>query len=78
VVIEMDKRKDWKKNLSRQDLRQVLAERNACFVLITCGEPTDDGKMEVEMTYEGDESLAAYLIESAHGLIENHNEPSEI
>jgi hypothetical protein len=76
MVIEMDKRADWKKTLSRQDLRQVLAERNACFVLITCGEPTEDGKMEVEMTYEGDAFLAAYLIESAHGLIENHNESS--
>ena len=74
MVIEMDERKDWKKKLSRQDLRQVLAERNACFVLITCGEPTEEGKMEVEMTYEGDPSLAAYLIESAYGLIENQTE----
>jgi hypothetical protein len=75
MVIEMDKRTDGKKkNLSRQDLRQVLAEKNACFVLITCGEPTEDGKMQVEMTYEGDASLAAYLIESAQGLIENQNE----
>lgn len=54
----------------KQDLRKELAERNACFVLITCGEPTEDGKMEVEMTYEGDASLAAYLIESAQGFIE--------
>jgi hypothetical protein len=76
MVIEMDKRADWKKkkSLSRQDLRQALAEKNACFVLITCGEPTEDGKMEVEMTYEGDASLAAYLIESAQGLIDNQNE----
>ncbi len=75
--IEMDKLADWKKELSKQDLRQLLAERNACFVLITCSEPTEEGKMEVEMTYEGDESLAAYLIESAHSLIENQNEHIE-
>ena len=74
MVIEMDETADWKKKLSKQDLRQLLAERNACFVLITCGEPTNEGKMEVELTYEGDDSLAAYLIESAHGLIENQNE----
>lgn len=74
MVIEMDETADWKKKLSKQDLRQLLAERNACFVLITCGEPTTEGKMEVELTYEGDDSLAAYLIESAHGLIENQNE----
>jgi hypothetical protein len=72
----MDKQAEWMKGLSRQDLRQILAERNACFVLITCGEPTEEGKMEVEMTYEGDASLAAYLIESAQGLIENQNEVS--
>ena len=74
MVIEMDETADWKKKLSKQDLRQVLAERNACFVLITCGEPTNEGKMEVELTYEGDDALAAYLIESAHGLIENQSE----
>lgn len=45
-------------------------KNNACYVLITCGEPSVDGKMEVEMTYEGDASLAAYLIESAQGFIE--------
>ncbi len=52
------------------DLRKELAEKNACFVLITCGEPTEDGKMHVEMIYEGDASLAAYLIESAQDFIE--------
>jgi hypothetical protein len=58
-----------------EDLHEALAERHACFVLITCSEPSADGKMQVEMTYEGDPSLAAYLIESAYGLIENQNEP---
>ncbi len=74
MVIELQKRAKCKSNLSSQDLRNALAEKNACYVLITCGEPTEDGKMEVEMTFEGDASLAAYLLESAQGLIENQTE----
>ena len=35
------------------------------IVLITCTEPSSNGKMEVEMHYEGDESLAAFLVENA-------------
>ena len=51
-------------------IRKALGEKCACYVLITCSEPTTDGKMEVEMTYEGDACLAAYLIESAHGIMD--------
>jgi hypothetical protein len=69
----MDKPTDWKQLLSRQDLRQLLTQRYACFVLITCGEPTKEGKIEVEMTYEGDDALAAYLIENAQTFIEDES-----
>jgi hypothetical protein len=48
-------------------------EDNACTVLIKCGQPAEDGKMQVEMVYEGDASLAAYLIESAQGIIDPQN-----
>ena len=52
------------------DLREEIAKlldtrKNACYVLITCEEPSRDGKMQVEMTYKGDSDLAAYLIENA-------------
>ena len=46
-----------------------LNEDQACYVLITCGKPSADGKMSVEMTYEGDPVLAAYLLENAQELI---------
>lgn len=46
-----------------------LSQDDACYVLITCKMPSADGKMQVEMTYEGDECLAAYLIESAQEFI---------
>ncbi len=56
--------------------QSLIREKNACYVLITCGEPEEDGKMHVEMTYEGDACLAAYLIESAQDFIGNHDDES--
>ena len=53
-----------KKN-SRLDIQKLLKEAPACYVLITCGEPTEDGNMQVEMTYQGERALAAYLLEGA-------------
>jgi hypothetical protein len=47
-----------------------LQEDQACYVLITCGKPGVDGKMSVEMTYEGDPLLASFLLENAQGLID--------
>lgn len=46
------------------------AKKKACYVLITCDEPTEDGKMHVEMTYEGDTTLAAYLLENAQSILD--------
>lgn len=53
-------------------INRTLPQKNACYVLITCSEPSEDGKMEVEMTYEGDAVLAAYLVESAQGQFDNY------
>lgn len=53
-----------------EEIKELLGEENECYVLITCGKPTKDGKMQVEMNYEGDSDLAAYLIESAQDFIE--------
>ena len=39
--------------------------KHACYVLITCAEPTDDWEMQVEMSYEGDATLAAYILQGA-------------
>ena len=62
----------WKKREQKRfvDVKESLAENNSCFVLITCGEPSKDGKMQVEMTYQGDPFLAAYLVESAQNFID--------
>lgn len=52
------------------DLNKKLNNNKMCYVLITCGQPSKDGKMQVEMTYEGDPVLAAYLVESAQQFID--------
>lgn len=46
--------------------KKFLREKKACYVLITCDDPTSDGKMCVEMSYEGDVNLAALMIDRAH------------
>lgn len=55
---------------TRLSKKKELPEEGACYVLITCGEPSQDGKMQVEMTYQGDPLLAAYLVESAQQFID--------
>jgi len=56
--------------LEQAMIRKILEkQRNAAYVLITCA-AEKDGRMEVELTQGGDTDLAAYLIESAHSLIE--------
>lgn len=61
-----------KKKGSRVKKKKIvkLTEDKACYILITCGEPAADGKMSVEMTYEGDPTLASYLLENAQGFID--------
>lgn len=49
-------------------------EIHACRILITCGHPSTDGKMDVEMTYEGDPTLASYLLERAQSYINHEDE----
>lgn len=62
------------REVSLQSIKSALSKNNACYVLITCGEPTEDGKMQVEMSYDGDECLAAYLLESAQNVFDQQNE----
>lgn len=50
---------------SLNQMKSILKEKYACYVLITCSEPANDGKMEVEMSFEGDEDLAALLVDNA-------------
>jgi hypothetical protein len=62
--------KGFEKNVMPPKLKKFLTENHECYVLITCGRPSKEGKMNVEMTYEGDALLASYLVESASGLLD--------
>lgn len=54
-----------------KQFQKAVKENCACYVLITCSEPNAEGKMEVEMNYQGDESLAAFLIENASQVFDD-------
>lgn len=50
---------------SHKHVQRVLERNPCCYILIACGHPSEDGHIDVEMTYQGDASLAAYLLQSA-------------
>ena len=52
-------------------LQKNLPNECACYVLITCTAPDAEGKMDVEMNYEGDEMLAAFLVENASQVFDD-------
>jgi len=56
-----------------KDIREQLAKKYACYVLITCDSPSDDGRMNVEMSYEGDPALAAYMLQGAQSYLEEQD-----
>lgn len=53
-----------KEDIHKQ-IRQLLGKEYEGYVLVTCKKPSTDRQMQVEMTYEGDPVLAAYLLEGA-------------
>ncbi|TXI40304.1 MAG: hypothetical protein E6Q59_03675 [Nitrosomonas sp.] len=58
-----------KKNLGKQG-------DNACYILITCQHPAPDGVMQVKMSYEGDATLASYLLQGAQSYIDEEGDHS--
>ncbi len=51
-------------------VKKTLAKKPACYVLITCDEPEDDGHMQVRLSYEGDADLASYLLQGAQSFLD--------
>lgn len=62
------------RRLMKQDphvtVQRTLGKKHACYILITCERPSVEGKMQVEMTYQGDAALASYLLEGAQSYID--------
>ncbi len=57
-----------------EQIKTKLGEENACYVLITCSPPSSAGEMEVELSYQGDDTLASYLLENAQEFFESRHE----
>ena len=57
--------------MTLEKIKHALSQMHACYVLITCSEPSKEGQMEVQMTYEGDESLAAFLVDNASQVFDD-------
>ena len=62
---------------AEKEIKKAIGKGCACYVLITCSEPSAAGKMEVEMKYEGDESLAAFLVDNASQVFDNRTSRRE-
>lgn len=58
-----------RRNVDRR-IKKALAKNHACYVLITCDEPSADGEMAVEMSYEGNATIAACLLRDAQSFID--------
>jgi hypothetical protein len=65
TVVKIEQPKKGSQEVTFEKIKKTLSAKHACYVLITCSAPSNDGKMEVEMTYEGDETLASFLVDNA-------------
>ncbi len=50
---------------THEEIKESLSDKHISYVLITCDEPLEDGKMSVEMSYGGDPIIAEYLVHTA-------------
>lgn len=62
------------KEQSTHQLRNELDKDFMGYVLITCAEPSEDGKMQIELSFGGDTTLASYLVDSAKEFFEGQEE----
>lgn len=62
------------KRRKQQPLQKILDQNPPYYVLITCTHPSQDGHMQVEMTYQGDALLAAYLLQEAQSFIDQEED----
>jgi hypothetical protein len=77
AVIKLQETSTDSKSYSLDKIKKALIDNNACYVLITCGSPSDDGKMNVEMSYEGDDVLAAYLVDNAQQIFDERSKKTK-
>lgn len=57
------------KPIGTAQIKASLAKKHACYVLITCSRPTANGKLHVDMSYQGDPFLASMMLQNAQNII---------
>jgi len=67
------------KGPSKKEVEEVIDKREKkgktiCYVLLTCTQANGEGSMEVDMKYEGERWLAAYLVKSAQRILEEEED----
>lgn len=62
---------------AHEKVRRILSD-HVGYVLVTCRPTTQPGRMEVEVSYEGDPDLASYLVDGAQGYFENELQAGEV
>jgi hypothetical protein len=54
-----------------EDVRTLLCQDHVGYVLVTCKKTKEAGKLEVEVSYDGDPDLACYLVEGAQSYFQH-------
>lgn len=57
--------------------REEISDDCACYVLISCTKPDAKGNMQVQMSYEGEETLASFLVANASQAFEGNTSERE-
>ena len=70
-IIQLFKKNVVLNTQQHQKALKKLSNNAFCYVLISCSEPHEDGKMQVEMSYEGERVLASYLVKTALKILES-------
>ncbi len=70
-VIKMTQQQSASHEGALSNIKKASGGKCACCVIITCSESSKDGKMEVEMSFDGEESLASFLVDNAAQIFED-------
>lgn len=53
-----------------ESIEEQLKRRHSHYILITCDPTSQEEKMEVRLSYDGDPYTAAFLLEEAQGVMD--------
>ena len=62
-------KKQKRSALTKEKIATFLQNKYASYVLLTCSQPSKQGKMQAEMSYSGDETLVSYLVDNAMSIL---------